>query len=65
MSKRKERNKSERTGKRQPPLGRASLPITVAVRSMTEEESRQFDSALDFLLAETIRQRQGHSGERK
>ena len=65
MGKRKERSKSVRTGKRQPSLRRASLPITVAVQSMTEEESRQFDSALDFLLAKTIRQHLGRSGEGK
>jgi hypothetical protein len=65
MSKRKERNKSERTSKCQPPLRRASLPITVAVRSMTEEENRHFDSALDLFLAESVRQHLGHSGERK
>jgi hypothetical protein len=55
--------KSARTSKRRPPLRKASSPITVAVRSMTEEETRQFDSALEFLLSETVRQHLGRTGE--
>ncbi len=55
---------NERTDRRHPPSRKASLSINVAVRPMTDEEARQFDSALDFLLTETIRQRIGREREK-
>ncbi len=38
-----------------PQTGGRLLRVTVATRSMTLEEQRRFDGALDFLLAELVR----------
>ena len=62
MGNQNRKHKNERTSKRQPPMRKTPLRITVAVRSMTAEEDRQFDSALQLLLAETIRQHLGRTG---
>ncbi len=53
---RKPHIKDARTGSRRPPLRKAPLSISVAVRLMTDQEARQFEAAVDLLLAETIRQ---------
>lgn len=44
------------TGNLHPPMRKARLPITVTVRSMTDEEDRQFEAALHLLLTEIVAQ---------
>ena len=63
MKLRKPHIKNARTGKRRPPLRKASLSISVAVRPMTDPEARQFEAAVDLLLAETVRQHIGRVRE--
>lgn len=55
--------KNARTGSRRPPLRKAPLSISVAVRPMTDQEARQFEAAVDLLLADTIRQHLGRVRE--
>ncbi len=56
--------KNARTGNLRPLLRKASLPISIAVRPMTNQEARQFEAAVDLLLAETVRQHLGRMREK-
>lgn len=63
MFQQKGEGKDARLGSHRPPLRKVPLSISIAVRPMTDGESRQITAAIDLLLAETIRQHLGR--ERK